>query len=197
MNSDSGSTRLNGAVPVRGTFSSDNLDIQLVTVDHLARGSMKNAAKCASACELQDTMSIDRSNAHGGRGQRVPWSSPVEGRFQQPSRPPRTHARTHVRCREGRSAPLVGLGELSLLSRSNAGLGKGGQAVSGHARERACPSREASPDRGPGVRRQVSSQGVWLGLSPPTAGEGAGEEARNRGLWTTALADLPHPGGSS
>jgi hypothetical protein len=24
-------------------------------VDHLARGSMKNAANCASTCELQDT----------------------------------------------------------------------------------------------------------------------------------------------
>jgi hypothetical protein len=33
----------------RGTLS------QPRTVDHLARGSMKNAAKCASACELQDT----------------------------------------------------------------------------------------------------------------------------------------------
>ena len=29
--------------------------IQHCTVDHLARGSMKNAANCASSCELQDT----------------------------------------------------------------------------------------------------------------------------------------------
>lgn len=27
---------------------------QYCTVDHLARGSMKNAANCASECELQD-----------------------------------------------------------------------------------------------------------------------------------------------
>lgn len=32
-----------------------NLKIQHYTVDHLARGSMKNAANCASECELQDT----------------------------------------------------------------------------------------------------------------------------------------------
>ena len=36
--------------------SSESKDeIQHCTVDHLARGSMKNAANCASECELQDT----------------------------------------------------------------------------------------------------------------------------------------------
>ena len=33
----------------------DKREIQHYTVDHLARGSMKNAANCASECELQDT----------------------------------------------------------------------------------------------------------------------------------------------
>lgn len=33
----------------------DKLKKQHCTVDHLARGSMKNAANCASECELQDT----------------------------------------------------------------------------------------------------------------------------------------------
>jgi hypothetical protein len=28
-------------------------------VDHLARGSMKSAAKCANPCELQNTWSIE------------------------------------------------------------------------------------------------------------------------------------------
>ena len=44
---------------------------QLLTVDHLARGSMKTAANCVSKCELQDTLSIDRLNAHCVHGHRA------------------------------------------------------------------------------------------------------------------------------
>jgi len=46
-------------------------------VDHSARGSMKNAAKCASSCKLQDT-NIDISNAHCGLGE-IPWLHLSEG----------------------------------------------------------------------------------------------------------------------
>lgn len=41
---------------------------------------MKNAANCVNQCELQDTLIIDTSNAHGGPGS-LPRPRPVEGRF--------------------------------------------------------------------------------------------------------------------
>ena len=41
---------------------------QLQTVDRSAPASMKNAANCVNQCELQDTLIIDASNAHGGPG---------------------------------------------------------------------------------------------------------------------------------
>jgi hypothetical protein len=41
---------------------------------------MKNAANCVNQCELQDTLIIDVSNAHGGSGS-LPEPRPVEGRF--------------------------------------------------------------------------------------------------------------------
>ena len=41
---------------------------------------MKNAANCVNQCELQDTLIIDVSNAHGGPGS-LPGPRPVEGRF--------------------------------------------------------------------------------------------------------------------
>lgn len=40
------------------------------TVDHLARGSMKSAAKCANPCELQNTWSIEILNVNGGPASR-------------------------------------------------------------------------------------------------------------------------------
>lgn len=53
---------------------------QLQTVDRSAPASMKNAANCVNQCELQDTLIIDVSNAHGGSGS-LPEPRPVEGRF--------------------------------------------------------------------------------------------------------------------
>lgn len=41
---------------------------------------MKNAANCVNQCELQDTLIIDVSNAHGGLGS-LPEPRPVEGRL--------------------------------------------------------------------------------------------------------------------
>ena len=41
---------------------------------------MKNAANCVNQCELQDTLIIDVSNAHGGSGL-LPEPRPVEGRL--------------------------------------------------------------------------------------------------------------------
>ena len=41
---------------------------------------MKNAANCVNQCELQDTLIIDVSNAHGGSGS-LPEPRPVEGRL--------------------------------------------------------------------------------------------------------------------
>ena len=41
---------------------------------------MKNAANCVNQCELQDTLIIDVSNAHGGLGS-LPGPRPVEGRL--------------------------------------------------------------------------------------------------------------------
>ena len=41
---------------------------------------MKNAANCVNQCELQDTLIIDVSNAHGGPGS-LPGPRPVEGRL--------------------------------------------------------------------------------------------------------------------
>src|SRR4029434_3670807 len=42
--------------------------VQLLSVDHSARASMKNAASCENQCELQDTLIIDTSNAHAAPG---------------------------------------------------------------------------------------------------------------------------------
>ena len=53
---------------------------QLQTADRSARASMKNAANCVNQCELQDTLIIDVSNAHGGSGL-LPGPRSVEGRF--------------------------------------------------------------------------------------------------------------------
>ena len=53
---------------------------QLQTVDRSAPASMKNAANCVNQCELQDTLIIDVSNAHGGSGS-LPEPRPVEGRL--------------------------------------------------------------------------------------------------------------------
>ena len=53
---------------------------QLQTVDRSAPASMKNAANCVNQCELQDTLIIDVSNAHGGPGS-LPGPRPVEGRL--------------------------------------------------------------------------------------------------------------------
>ena len=53
---------------------------QLQTVDRSAPASMKNAANCVNQCELQDTLIIDVSNAHGGLGS-LPGPRPVEGRL--------------------------------------------------------------------------------------------------------------------
>ena len=120
-----GSTRLNGAEPLCGT-PCHKTEIQLLTVDHLARGSMKNAAKCASACELQGTMSIDRSNAHGGRGQecRGPPRSRVGSNNHHAPR-----ERRKERTNAGKELPSASLaGSLARLSAcstacSLAGLG--------------------------------------------------------------------------
>ena len=49
-------------------------------MDRSAPASMKNAANCVNQCELQDTLIIDVSNAHGGLGS-LPGPRPVEGRF--------------------------------------------------------------------------------------------------------------------
>ena len=49
-------------------------------MDRSAPASMKNAANCVNQCELQDTLIIDVSNAHGGPGS-LPGPRPVEGRF--------------------------------------------------------------------------------------------------------------------
>lgn len=57
-----------------------NAKKQLQTVDRSAPASMKNAANCVNQCELQDTLIIDVSNAHGGPGS-LPGPRPVEGRF--------------------------------------------------------------------------------------------------------------------
>ena len=55
------------------------LKTQLVpwAVDHSARGSMKDAANCASSCKLQDT-NIDISNAHCAAGV-IPSAHLTEG----------------------------------------------------------------------------------------------------------------------
>ena len=45
---------------------------QFLAVDHSARASMKNAASCENECELQNSLIIDTSNAHGGSGLRGP-----------------------------------------------------------------------------------------------------------------------------
>ena len=47
-------------------------------MDRSAPASMKNAANCVNQCELQDTLIIDVSNAHGGSGS-LPEPRPVEG----------------------------------------------------------------------------------------------------------------------
>ena len=49
-------------------------------MDRSAPASMKNAANCVNQCELQDTLIIDVSNAHGGSGS-LPEPRPVEGRL--------------------------------------------------------------------------------------------------------------------
>ena len=63
---------------------------------------MKNAANCVNQCELQDTLIIDVSNAHGGPGS-LPGPRPVEGRFL----PKRKFARAcmYIRGRASRSVP--------------------------------------------------------------------------------------------
>ena len=50
-------------------------------MDRSARASMKNAANCVNQCELQDTLIIDTSNAHGGSVYENPEPRPVEGRL--------------------------------------------------------------------------------------------------------------------
>ena len=57
---------------------------KLRTVDRSARASMKNAANCVNQCELQDTLIIDTSNAHGGLGL-LPGPRSVEGRLLRKS----------------------------------------------------------------------------------------------------------------
>ena len=47
---------------------------QLQTADRSTRASMKNAANCVNQCELQDTLIIDTSNAHGGPAV-TPWAT--------------------------------------------------------------------------------------------------------------------------
>ena len=59
---------------------------------------MKNAANCVNQCELQDTLIIDVSNAHGGPGS-LPGPRPVEGRFL----PKRKFARVKTRVSVGSS----------------------------------------------------------------------------------------------
>jgi hypothetical protein len=46
----------------------------LYAVDHSARGSMKNAAKCETKRELQDFMNVVSSNANCGYGLTVATS---------------------------------------------------------------------------------------------------------------------------
>lgn len=74
--------RVPAALPPLTRAQSDKLKIekQLQTVDRSAPASMKNAANCVNQCELQDTLIIDVSNAHGGPGS-LPGPRPVEGRF--------------------------------------------------------------------------------------------------------------------
>ena len=60
---------------------------------------MKNAANCVNQCELQDTLIIDVSNAHGGLGS-LPGPRPVEGRFL----PKRKFARVTTRVSVGSSS---------------------------------------------------------------------------------------------
>ena len=75
------------------------LEKQLQTVDRSAPASMKNAANCVNQCELQDTLIIDVSNAHGGLGS-LPGPRPVEGRFL----PKRKFARVTTRVSVGSSS---------------------------------------------------------------------------------------------
>lgn len=57
--------------------------IQPWTVDHLARGSMKNAANCASTCELQDTWTSTFRTHIAVRGY-YSWTTPDWGSCKQP-----------------------------------------------------------------------------------------------------------------
>jgi hypothetical protein len=57
----------------------------LAIIIRSARASMKNAANCVNQCELQDTLIIDTSNAHGGSGS-LPGPRSVEGRFSANAR---------------------------------------------------------------------------------------------------------------
>ncbi|KAJ8031407.1 hypothetical protein HOLleu_24588 [Holothuria leucospilota] len=49
---------------------------QFSVVDHSARASMKNAVRCESKCELQDSLIIDISNANGGSRSFVTRTTP-------------------------------------------------------------------------------------------------------------------------
>ena len=72
---------------------------QLQTADRSAPASMKNAANCVNQCELQDTLIIDVSNAHGGPGS-LPGPRPAEGRLL-----PKAQARSRVKAGAPRTVP--------------------------------------------------------------------------------------------
>jgi len=58
-----------------------NYAVQLQTVDHSVRWSMKNAASCVKRCEMQDTPSTWFSNAYCGVGS-FPAPRLSEGRYE-------------------------------------------------------------------------------------------------------------------
>ena len=110
---------------------------------------MKNAANCVNQCELQDTLIIDVSNAHGGSGS-LPEPRPVEGRFL----PLRDFATVHPVA--SRTVPRGSL-RRAAVSESE---------VRGPRGFFPSPRYEA---RASGSWRSVSSPSAFRGPSPPSA----------------------------
>ena len=110
---------------------------------------MKNAANCVNQCELQDTLIIDVSNAHGGSGS-LPEPRPVEGRFL----PLRDFATAHPVA--SRTVPRGSL-RRAAVSESE---------VRGPRGFFPSPRYEA---RASGSWRSVSSPSAFRGPSPPSA----------------------------
>ena len=88
-----------GVSPLRARQARKTNEKQLQTADRSAPASMKNAANCVNQCELQDTLIIDVSNAHGGPGS-LPGPRPAEGRLL-----PKAQARSRVKAGAPRTVP--------------------------------------------------------------------------------------------